>query len=153
MEFKNIQEKVAFLKKQEELVESLKKSPSKLDMEKVLLRYLAPACSFSIVTFFLFNELSFSLSFGFSFFVANVFLESHKLKQKDLNKLMTSFPIKGVTSIDEYKEKLSAISFRAVADENHQVAKELLEHLTEEERYRIANKKKYPPLKIIESEE
>jgi len=122
-------------------------------MEKVLLRYLAPAFGFSIVTFFLFNEMSFSLSFGISFFLANVFLESRKLKQADLNKLMTSFPIKGVTSIDEHREKLSTISFRAVADENHQVAKELLEHLAEEERYRIANKKKSPPLKIIESEE
>lgn len=152
MEFKNIQEKIVFLKKQEERVKLLKESQSKFSVWDSLLKHLAPAVV-SFITFIILFDTIFALSFSLSFLISSIFLEYYWIKKSNLNKLMQEFPIKGVTSIDEYSEKLSAISFRAVADENHQVAKELLEHLAEEERCRVANKKKSPPLKIIESEE
>ncbi len=152
MEFKNIKEKIDFLKKQEDRVKSLKESQLEFSIEDSLFKHLSPAFGFSII-FFVFFDTIFSLSFGLSFLIGSVFLEYHGIKKSNLNKLMTEFPIKGVSSIEEYEEQLKVIAFRAVADENHQVAKELLAQLEAEKLSQIENEKKPAPLKIIENEE
>lgn len=152
MEFKNIKERVDFLKKQEGRVKSLKESQFEFSIEDSLLKHLAPAFGFSIM-FIVFFDTIFALSFVLSFLIGGVFLEYHGIKKSNLNKLMAEFPIEGVSSIEEYEEQLKVIAFRAVADENHQVAKELLAQLEAEKLSQLKNKKKSDPLKIIENEE
>lgn len=152
MEFKNIKERVDFLKKQEDRVKSLKESQLEFSIEDSVSKQLAPAFGFSIM-FGIFFDIIFSLSFGLSFLIGGVFLEYYGIKKSNLNKLMTEFPIKGVSSIEEYEEQLKVITFRAVADENHQVAKELLAQLEAEKLSQLENEKKTAPLKIIENEE
>ena len=152
MEFKNIKERVDFLKKQEERVKSLKESQLEFSIEDSLLKHLAPAFGFSIM-FVVFFDTIFALSFILSFLIGGVFLEYHEIKKSNLNKLMAEFPIEGAFSIEEYENQLRIITFKAVADENHQAAKELLVQLEAEKLSEIENEKKTAPLKIIENEE
>jgi hypothetical protein len=144
MEFKNIKERVDFFKKQESRVKSLKESQSEFSIEDSLFKHLAPAFGFSIISVIFFDTI-FALSFGLSFLIGGVFLEYHGIKKSNLNKLMAEFPIEGVSSIEEYEEQLKVIAFREEADENYQVAKELLAQLEAKKLSQIENEKNLPP--------